>query len=544
MIYSVGQYRIDDRAYEVWRDSELVPVEPQVLELLLFLIEHREQVVTKEQIFEHVWKGRIVSESALSSRIKAVRKLLGDDGNRQSIIRTVYGRGFRFVAELADESSAGNIDGVGHDEASLTGSQLPDTRYAAIDGVHVAYQVFGDGPLDLVIVPGFISNVDNYWENTECAAWLQNFAKYARVVVFDKRGTGLSDRVARLPTMDERMEDVRAVMDAAGMESAALLGISEGGSLASLFAASHPERCRALVLFGSFAQFSSWVKTEEDFDAFVDYVRSDWGSGNSLPGYAPSQVGNAAFERWWGRFERLGASPSAVIDLMRMNKQIDILDVLPTIHVPTLVVHRSDDCLIDPAAGTLLSKRIPGAQLLSLPSADHIPWVGTTVNEESIAVQRFLEQAPETGAEADQVLATVVVIDASGDRFRLDSRPLERLRHQIQHHRGGPLFKLDTSWGSAFDAPGRAVRFATGVRATLPRAQVGVHTGEIRMSPSRVEGLAVNLASDIARRAAPGAVVVSRTVTDLVAGSGTRFKDLGAHDLGGVPAGWHLYEVR
>ncbi len=543
MIYSIGEYRIDARTYEVWRGSERISVEPQVLELLLFLIEHREQVVTKEQIFEHVWKGRVVSESALSSRIKAVRKLLGDDGNRQSVIRTVYGRGFRFVGELSAPSTGGDADVAVSAAAPLT-LEVPATRYAAVDDVHVAYQVFGDGPLDLVIVPGFISNVDNYWENPECAAWLRNFAEYARVVVFDKRGTGLSDRVARLPTMDERMEDVRAVMDAAGMQSAALLGISEGGSLASLFAASHPERCRALVLFGSFAQFSSWVKTEEDFDAFVDYVRSDWGSGNSLPAYAPSQVGNADFERWWGRFERLGASPSAVIDLMRMNKQIDILDVLPSIHVPTLVVHRSDDCLIDPEAGKLLSRTIPDAQLLSLPSADHIPWSGTTVSDEAVGVRRFLEQAPDAGPDVDQVLATVVVIDAPGDHFRPESAPLERLRSQVQHHRGGPLFQLDRSWGSAFDAPGRAVRFATGVRATLPRVQVGVHTGEIRISPSRVEGLAVNLASDIARRASPGAVVVSRTVTDLIAGSGTRFKDLGAHDLGGVPAGWHLYEVQ
>lgn len=543
MPYCIGEYRIDDRAFEVWHEGQRLPVEPQVLELLLFLIERREQVVSKEEIFEHVWKGRIVSESALSSRIKAIRKLLGDDGNRQSIIRTVYGRGFRFVGELSDDRSVADTSAALQSEPTAESTfEPPVTRYVAVNDVHVAYQVFGKGPLDLVIVPGFISNVEIGWESPECAAWLRSFAEYARVAVFDKRGTGLSDRVTRLPCMDERMEDVRAVMDAAGMESAALLGISEGGSLASLFAASHPGRCRALVLHGSFAKARD--PSEEGIERFAEYVRSHWGTGQSLPRYAPSQVGNAEFERWWGRFERLGASHAAVIDLVRMNSQIDIIDVLPSIQAPTLVVHRKDDALIDIAAGKLLSETIVGARLLSLPSSDHIPWVGTTNEEERAAIRSFLEEAGGTTPDPDRVLATVVVIDVRSSQERLEWEQLEGLRHQVVAHRGSTLVEIGRCWVSTFDAPGRAVRFATSVRDVLPQAQLGVHTGEVRIFPTRVEGFAVSVASDIARRAAPGQVVVSRTVTDLVAGSGIQFTDLGAHDLEGMPADWHIYEAR
>ncbi len=543
MPFSIGEYRIDDRAYEVWHRDERLAVEPQVLELLLFLIERREQVVSKEEIFEHVWKGRIVSESALSTRIKAIRKLLGDDGNRQSIIRTVYGRGFRFVGELSSDSNTTEVAQAARSESHTASTwEPPVTRYVAVDDVHVAYQVFGDGPLDLVIVPGFISNVEISWENPECTAWLRSFAEYARVVVFDKRGTGLSDRVTRLPTMDERMEDVRAVMDAAKMESAALLGISEGGSLASLFAASHPDRCRALILCGSFAKARD--PSEEGIARFAEYVRSHWGTGQSLPRYAPSLVGNAEFERWWGRFERLGAGHAAVIDLIRMNSQIDIVDVLPSIHVPTLVVHRRHDALVDIAEGKFLSNAIPGAHLLSLASADHIPWVGTAVDEERVAIRRFLERAGSSAPEPDRVLATVVVLDARSSQARLTGAQLKQLQQQVQAHRGSPLLEVERCWVSAFDAPGRAVHFASVVRDGLPSAQLGVHTGEIRIFPNRLEGFAVSLASDIARRAAPGEVVVSRTVTDLIAGSAIQFEDLGAHDLEGVPADWHLYGVK
>jgi pimeloyl-ACP methyl ester carboxylesterase len=537
-MYAVGDYLIDERAYEVLRGQTSVPVEPQVLELLLLLIAHRERVVSKEEIFEQVWKGRIVSESALSSAIKAARKLLGDDGERQSVIRTVYGRGFRFVADVRRPSAPEPPQTAGETSSAPPPESPPATRYAEVNGVHVAYQIFGAGPVDLVIVPGFVSNVDGSWDNPECARWLSYFAQFARVVVFDKRGTGLSDRVDRLPTMDERIEDVSAVMDAAGLSSAALLGISEGGSLACLFAASHPERCRALVLFGAFAQFPSWMRSEKAFERFSQYVRTSWGTGKNLPRFAPSMVGNAAFERWWGRFERLGASPKAVIDLMQMNRQIDIASILPSITVPTLVVHRRGDRLIDPAAGDVLASSIPRAELLALPSSDHLPWVGSTVGEELTRARQFLEGAP-ADREPDHVLATVVMIaDLPTDELGADS-----LQRDTRQWRGSDLRPIGTEWVATFDAPGRALRFATSVCARAPSARVAVHIGEIRRGAEEVSGFAVTLTRAIIGHARPGAVVVSRTVTDLVAGSGIQFEDLGPHDLDDGSRSWHLYRA-
>ena len=224
------------------------------------------------------------------------------------------------------------------------------TRYAKSGDVHIAYQVFGDGP-DLVIAPGFVSHIENYWDEPHLARWLNGLGGFCRVVLFDKRGTGLSDRVAHLPHMDERMDDLRAVMDAVGIERASLLGISEGGSLAALFAASHPERVQSLVLYGSFARFRHWIATDEAWNALMKYMDEDWGSGKSLPAFAPSKANDPAIQQWWGKFERLGASPSAAIALMRMNREIDISGILHSINVPTLVIHRTDDTLVSVEGG-------------------------------------------------------------------------------------------------------------------------------------------------------------------------------------------------
>jgi pimeloyl-ACP methyl ester carboxylesterase len=537
-MYAVGDCFIDELAYEVFREQTSVPVEPQVLELLLFLIAHRERIVSKEEIFAQVWKGRVVSDSALSSRIKAARKLLGDDGERQSVIRTVYGRGFRFVADVQVLPAAARREEVTVATAPPVDTP-PKTRYAEVGGVHVAYQVFGSGAIDLVIVPGFVSNVDSSWENPECARWLRYFAQLARVVVFDKRGTGLSDRVDRLPTLDERMEDVSAVMDAAGLRSAALLGISEGGALASLFAASHPERCRALVLHGSFAQLPSAMKGQQALDRLLEYVRSSWGTGKSVSRYAPSKVGDAAFERWWGSFERLGASPKAVVDLMRMNSQIDIVDILPSIRVPTLVVHRQNDRVIEPAAGKLLASTIPHAELLALPGSDHIPWVGPTVSQELARVRAFLEGAP-VEIEPDRVLATVVVVAG----LSADELLAGALRSDTERWRASGSWQTGEQWLATFDAAGRALRFATSVCARAASARAAVHIGEVRPGATEVAGFAVTLARRMLEHATPGSVVASRTVTDLVAGSALHFADLGPRDLDESSRGWHLYQVR
>ncbi len=286
----------------------------------------------------------------------------------------------------------------------------PVTHYAKSGEIHIAYQKFGDGLIDLVIVPGFVSNVENYWDQPDLARFLTRAARYARVVTFDKRGTGMSDRVAELPGLDQRMDDLRAVMDAAGMDQAALLGISEGASLSVMFAATYPARCRALALYGSFSRFSDWFPTPEALAAFFEYVQTAWGTGKSVTRFAPSRARDAAFQQWWGRNERLGASPSAVTALMQMNSQIDVTGILPSVRAPTLVIHRTEDRTVNVAGGRDMAARIPGARLLELPGIDHFFYVGENADAIADAIEEFL-----TGSRApvpvDRVLATVLFTD-------------------------------------------------------------------------------------------------------------------------------------
>src|SRR5262245_44896166 len=269
-------------------------------------------------------------------------------------------------------------------------SMQPVTQYAKSGDVHIAYQAFGDGPINLVVVPGFVSNIENYWDQPDLARFLMRLGGFARVVTFDKRGTGMSDRVADLPGLDQRMDDLRAVMDAAGMGQAALFGISEGAPLSILFAATYPDRCRALALYGSFSRFAYWFPTEEALAGFFAYVEQEWGSGGTIQKFAPSRANDTAFQRWWGRNERLGASPAAVTALMRMNSQIDISAVLPAVRVPTLVVHRTGDKVVNVEGGRDVASRIPGARLLELPGSDHIYYVGDNADEIFEAIEEFM----------------------------------------------------------------------------------------------------------------------------------------------------------
>src|SRR3954453_8119327 len=263
----------------------------------------------------------------------------------------------------------------------------PMTQYAKSGDVHIAYQTFGAGPINVVMVPGFVSNVENYWEQPDFARFLRRLSSYARVVTFDKRGTGMSDRVAELPGLDQRMDDLRAVMDAAGMEQASLLGISEGAPLAVLFAATYPERCRALALYGSFSRFSYWFPSDEALANFFDYVEKAWGTGGSIQRFAPSRANDAAFQQWWGRNERLGASPAAVTALMRMISQIDISGILPAVRVPTLVIHRTGDLAVSVEGGRDVAANIPGARLLELPGNDHLYFAGENSDDIADAIE-------------------------------------------------------------------------------------------------------------------------------------------------------------
>jgi pimeloyl-ACP methyl ester carboxylesterase len=415
--------------------------------------------------------------------------------------------------------SSRRLDGLG----DLGRSLPPETRYAKSGDVHVAYQVFGRGAVDLVFVPGFISNVEHYWLHPSHARWLNRLARFARVISFDKRGTGLSDRVSTMPSMDERMDDVRAVMDAAGSRSAALLGVSEGGSLAALFAATHPERCRALVLYGAFPEFRYWFPTRERLERFFDYAETSWGTGANIAVWAPSRKHDQAFKDWFAQRERAGASPAAVIALMKMNSEIDIRPVLPTIRVPTLVIHRANDMAVSVEAGRALSRDIPNARFLEVPGEDHLPYIGENADRIVDEIEEFVTGS-RAEVEPDRVLATVLFTDimnsteratAMGDRawHALLDRHHDLVRHHLRQFGGREVKALGDGFLAIFDRPARAVRCAESivkaVRELGLKVKAGIHAGEIEITDQDIAGIAVHIAARIAAIAQGGQVLVS-----------------------------------
>jgi class 3 adenylate cyclase len=375
-----------------------------------------------------------------------------------------------------------------------------------------------------------------------------------RVVLFDKRGTGLSDHVANQPPMDERMDDVRAVMDAVGVERASLFGISEGGSLAALFAACHPERTRSLVLYGAFARFRHWIPTDEAFDQLIKYIDDNWGTGESLPAFALSKANDAALKEWWGKFERLGASPSAAISLMRMNREIDISGILHAIKVPTLVIHRTDDALISVEGGRELAAGIPGARLLEIPGSDHLFFLDA--GDRMIAELEEFLTGSRSASLVDRVLATLVFTDIVNSTQRADAKGdgawrdlLEAhdkaVRHELSRFRGKEVKSLGDGFLATFDGPARAIHCASAIRDALRGldvpVRIGVHTGEVELADNDVRGIAVHIASRVASLGGADDVLVSRTVRDLVAGSGIKFEDFGMHALKGIPEAWQVF---
>jgi len=424
----------------------------------------------------------------------------------------------------------------------------PVTRYAKSGNVHIAYQVFGSGRTDLVFVPGFISHIENYWEFPDLARWLLRLARFARVIMFDKRGTGLSDPVAEVPSLDLRMDDVRAVMDAAGSKSATLFGVSEGGALAALFAATHPQRCERLVLYGAFARFPN----PEALKPFFKYADRAWCSGLSLPAWAPSRQDDPTMQQWWGRFERLGASPAAAMAVMRLATEIDISDIVSSIRVPTLVIHSKDDALIPIECGRFLARNIPGARLIELPGQDHLFFVHEQIGD---CIEEFLTGSVSS-AESDRVLASVLFTDIVGSTARAEQIGDQRwhdlldahhaiVRRELARFRGTEVKSLGDGFLATFDGPARAVRcacaIAEAVRPLDIEIRCGLHTGEIEIGNNDVRGIAVHVAARIAAVAAASEILVSRTVKDLVAGSGLHFQERGKHSLKGLQDAMDLY---
>jgi class 3 adenylate cyclase len=433
----------------------------------------------------------------------------------------------------------------------------PETRYAKSGELHIAYQVFGGGSVDLVLVPGFISNVEETWDNPSAARWLERLGRFARVIAFDKRGTGLSDRVEAAPSLDERMDDARAVMDAAQSQRAVLLGISEGGSLATLFAASHPNRCTSLILYGAFAKFSGWYPTEEKLAAFYRYVEEKWGTGESVWKYAPSMAADAGFKKIWARHERVGATPAAAKALMRMNQEIDISGVLSAISVPTLVIHRTEDAAVGIEEGRYTAQHIPNARLAEFAGADHLPYIGENADDIIDEIEEFVTGS-RPDVEADRVLATVLLTDIVDSTKRASDLGDRRWRALLDQHdnlvrqgisrfRGREVKSLGDGFLATFDGPARAVRCAAAiVQRVSPldlQVRCGLHTGEIELKGTDIGGIAVHIAARISAQAQGGQVLVSATVRDLVAGSGLRFVDEGSRTLKGISDEVRVFSV-
>jgi pimeloyl-ACP methyl ester carboxylesterase/class 3 adenylate cyclase len=440
----------------------------------------------------------------------------------------------------------------------------PETRYAHSGDLNIAYQVVGAGQLDLVLNHGWVSNIDLQWDEPNMAAFLNRLSSFARLITFDKRGTGLSDRVSvdNLPTLEERMDDLRAVMDAAGSRKAALFGVSEGGAMGLLFAATHPDRVNAVLTFGTYAKRVwspdyPWAPTPEHREAEYAETLATWGTEVDLATVFPSMVGNAVFRKWMAAYFRASASPAAAVALLRMNTMVDITSVLPTVRVPALIMNRLEDGDVMADEARYIASYIPGAKLKLFAGADHIPWIGHT-GEILAEIEEFLTGARRTDPD-DRVLATIMSTDIVGSTellARLGDRDwrdlLDRhnamVRRHLERYVGREIDTAGDGFLAAFDGPARGVRCARAVVESAAELgmeiRAGLHTGECEVLGEKLTGIAVHTAARVAATAGGGEVLVSSTVRDLVAGSGIVFTDRGEHALKGLPERLRLFAVQ
>jgi pimeloyl-ACP methyl ester carboxylesterase len=441
---------------------------------------------------------------------------------------------------------------------------MPTTKYATSDGLSVAYQVFGDGPRDLVYVPGWISNIELMWDDPVLASILRRLGSFARVITFDKRGTGMSDRLPldRLPGLEERMDDVRAVMDEVGSERAILFGHSEGGSMASLFAATYPERTEALILASTYARRTPapdhpWAPSAENREVEIRETEEDFGDPDRIPHYMlGDRSDDRAFREWVARYFRLSASPKVAAQLLRMNTLNDTRSVLPLIQAPTLMLYRSDDEDVDVEEGRWMASQIPNATFVELPGDAHLFWAvdpGEFVDE----IEEFVTGHREA-INPERILSTVLftdIVDSTRRAAELGDRAwrslLERhnqvTRQELQRWRGVERVFTGDGILATFDGPARAVRAAAAigeaVRGLGIEVRAGVHTGEVELIGDNVAGLGVHIGARISSLAEGGEILVSRTVRDLVVGSQLEFESRGTHAMKGVPGEWEVYAV-
>jgi pimeloyl-ACP methyl ester carboxylesterase len=547
-ILSVGSYVLNCASAQLTtRDGRVVPLTPKAYSVLLFLVEHAGRLVTKQELLDAAWADVFVGDAALKVCIREIRKALEDEPHHPQYIETAHKRGYRFIAHVS--VLAPPPTGPERHMRKVIAVQ-PKTHYARSGDVNIAYQTVGDGPIDLVFVMGWVSHLECSWTEPTFARFLLRLSEFARVILFDKRGTGLSDRVGALPTLEQRMDDVRAVMTAAGSHEAVLLGVSEGGPMCSLFATTYPEKTRALIMIGTYAKRLwapdyPWAPTKEARERFFEEIRANWGGPVGIELRAPSRTADPAFREWWSNYLRQGASPGAALTLTQMNAEIDVRDVLPRVRVPTLVIHRSGDRCVLVDEGRYMAGLVPGAQFVELPGNDHLPFVG---DQDAIidAIAAFLASA-DRREPADRVLATVLCARIDEERTAGSTEDFEaHVRSEIGRFRGRGLMFSSDGFFAAFDGPARAIACAHALAAAAPRfgrsAHCGLHTGECDLTPEgRVAGPAYQRARAVCARAAAGEVLVSRTVADLVAGSGLAFVERGTHQLEAGGELWRLF---
>lgn len=506
MTFVFGEFELDPARRELRVARKAQAIQPQVFDLLLYLVENRERVVPKHELLDNLWPDAIVTESSIQRAVSLARTALGDRG--PELIQTFPRQGYRFVGAIEDER-----------KASPRSRLQP--RYAQSGDVHIAYTTLGEGDTDIVVVNGWILPMRAMFQHPKTRGALEALSKIGRMITFDKRGTGLSDRVKSLPSHEQRMDDLRVVLEACNSEQAIIVGFSEGGALAMLYAATYPERTRGLVLCGAFARMTKdhdypYGYAPEEMDKLKGYVRGAWGKGASLRPIAPREMRNDPDYLDWVAFaEQEGTSPGGALDLLDMNIQIDLRALLRTIRVPTAILQASDDGMIHPGSGAYLAERIPGARFEEVEGSDHVFYFETQ-HEILNAVRWILEQDP-LELEEDRFLSTVLAASANLNPDDVTwSGTVQRFRGNLvpgQRH-------------AYFDGPVRAIRCAASL-ANASTGSFGVHTGQVLRKGQTVSGPAVEIAEAIAAKAPAGEVWASRVLVDLVPGSPLRFTETG-----------------
>lgn len=542
-----GPFVLNVPERQLLRDGQEIPLTPKAFDTLRTLVANTGHVLSKNDLLKAVWPDSIVEENNLSQNISLLRKLL-DDGTGTEYIATVPKHGYRFTATCVEFAT--RVMPPAQDI-----SRPPETRYARSGELNIAYQVVGDGPVDLVFLMGWVSHLEFFWKEPGFARFLRRLASFSRLILLDKRGTGLSDRVpvSHLPTLEERMDDVHAVLDAVNSPRAVICGVSEGGPMSAVFAATYPEMTLALVMIGTYArrirdESYPWGTTIERHKEFLKEIEDSWGGPVGLEERAPSVANDPVFRDWWSTYLRMSASPGAAVAMTKMNAQIDVRSVLPSVRVPALVLHRTGDTCLRVEEGRYVASRIPGAHFVELPGVDHLPFVG---DQEAMLmeIERFvtgLRGAPEQ----DRVLATILCLVKRNHVLpEVWSEFEASVRREVDWFGGRSLGRASYTMTASFEGPARALRCARAVLEKADemhiRAGAGVHTGECdRLISGEVGGVAVDITAQVARHAGPGEVLVSSTVRDLVAGSPFRFDARESLHLRPDLGEFRLYQVR